>query len=90
MLERAARELGVSAAALRLGPSDDYELVLAIDPAARAACEAIARAADVSLAWVGRFTERAGERVWVEADDNGSGSFDILHVRPEESQSGTD
>jgi thiamine-monophosphate kinase len=68
LLERAARDLGVPADTLRLGPSDDYELVLAIAPAARASCAAIARDAHVPLAWVGRFTDRAGERIWIEPD----------------------
>jgi thiamine-monophosphate kinase len=60
LLERAAETLVVDADALRFGPSDDYELLLAVDPPRRAACEEIARAAGVSLSVVGRFTGAAG------------------------------
>ena len=68
LLERAASELGVTIEALRFGPGDDYELVLAIAPDARARCEAIARDARVPLAWVGRFTASPGERTWIDPD----------------------
>src|SRR5439155_20051694 len=59
MLERAAHTLGCDIETLRFGPSDDYELLLAIDPAHRAAAEAIAREAGIDLTIVGRFTEMA-------------------------------
>lgn len=55
-LERAARALGVEAGALRFGPSDDYELLLALDPAGRDTAERAAAAAGVPFAVVGRFT----------------------------------
>jgi thiamine-monophosphate kinase len=55
-LERAARALGAAPGALRFGPSDDYELLLALDPAGRPAAERAAAAAGVPLAVVGRFT----------------------------------
>jgi thiamine-monophosphate kinase len=55
LLTRAAATLGLEADALRFGPSDDYELLLAIDPAARERCAAVARATGVGLAFVGRF-----------------------------------
>lgn len=55
-LERAARALGVVPRALRFGPSDDYELLLALDPARRAEAGRAAAAAGVPLAVVGRFT----------------------------------
>lgn len=61
LLERAARVLGETSEALRLGPSDDYELVLAVAPEARDACEAAAKELGVPLAWAGRITARAGE-----------------------------
>jgi thiamine-monophosphate kinase len=57
VLERAAAALGVTTETLRFGPSDDYELLLAIDPAARGPCAAVAGRLNVPLAFVGRFTE---------------------------------
>jgi thiamine-monophosphate kinase len=59
-LESAAQALGLSLERLRHGPSDDYELLLAIDPAHRASCESFAREAGSRLAVVGRFTEAPG------------------------------
>ncbi len=64
LLERAAGELGVTLDALRFGPSDDYELVLAIAPER---CEEIARDAKVPLKLVGRFTANPGERTWIDS-----------------------
>jgi thiamine monophosphate kinase len=62
-LERAAAHLGLPLDALRLGPSDDYELLLAIDPARWDAMASIARDHEAPLTTVGRFTVRAGEIV---------------------------
>jgi thiamine-monophosphate kinase len=60
LLERAAATLGLAPEVLRFGPSDDYELLLAVDPAGRADCERVAAAAGLTLAFVGRFTAAPG------------------------------
>ena len=51
---RLARELA-------LGPSDDYELLLAVDAKLREACSAAAQAAGAPLTFIGTVTARAGE-----------------------------
>lgn len=60
LLEEAAKALESSLDALRFGPSDDYELLLAVRPEARAGVEEVAKAAGESLWFVGRF--KAGSR----------------------------
>jgi thiamine-monophosphate kinase len=59
-LDRAATALGFPVDYLRFGPSDDYELILAVDPARAEAAESAARACGVHLAFAGHFTETAG------------------------------
>ena len=56
LLDRAAAALGTTADDLRRGPSDDYELLLALDPAGRPGCEAIARDAGVHFTVLGTLT----------------------------------
>jgi thiamine-monophosphate kinase len=68
LLAGAAAALGVAPAALGFGPSDDYELLLAVDPAGRADCERAAAAAGLPLAFVGRFTAASGLLVLRTAD----------------------
>jgi len=67
-LERAAETFGVPVSELWLGPSDDYELLLAVDPAARDGCTRVAAAHGVPLAFAGRFTESPGELMLRERD----------------------
>ena len=66
LLEHAARILGVGAEALAFGPSDDYELLLAVAPDRRAACEEAAREHGVRLGFVGKATDRRGAIAWVD------------------------
>ena len=68
-LERAARELGLEPAALTLGPSDDYELLLAIDPDRAQELERVAMEFGVPLTVVGEFTAATGA---VLRDPNGT------------------
>jgi thiamine-monophosphate kinase len=68
-LAAGAVALRVEADALRFGPSDDYELLLAVNPARRAEAEALAGERGVPLCFVGRFTESPA-RVWI--DGNGA------------------
>lgn len=75
LLERAATALGVTAQELRLSPSDDYELLLAVDPKARAGCEAAAQAAEAPLSWIGRVTEPS-EGITVEGRPMRESGFD--------------
>ena len=65
LLARAASELGVRLNDLRLGPSDDYELLLAVKPGALDACLDIAQAHDVALHVVGRLARAEQGLVWL-------------------------
>jgi len=68
LLAGAAAALGVAPGILRFGPSDDYELLLAVDPAGRAECERTAATSGLPLAFVGRFTDARG-RLELRAPD---------------------
>ena len=59
-LEDAARALGVPLDELRFGASDDYELVLTVDPAGREACLLIAAQLDIPLTFVGVISSGSG------------------------------
>jgi thiamine-monophosphate kinase len=64
VLEGAAAALGSTVDRLRLAPSDDYELLLAVDPAQREACATVAAARGVPIAFIGRITDEPG-MTWV-------------------------
>jgi len=68
LLGRAAGTLGLAVTPLRLGPSDDYELLLAVDPRSRDAAERAARESGTPLAFLGRFTGRRGELALLAVD----------------------
>ena len=59
-LEAAAHELGVTIESLRFGASDDYELVLAVDPERHQECLRVASELQVPLAFIGVLTEVPG------------------------------
>ena len=67
-LERAAEALGLALEALRFGPSDDYELLLALDPSRREAVEAAAVEAEVPLHIIGRLSDAPGVLVLLGED----------------------
>jgi thiamine-monophosphate kinase len=68
LLALAATELGVPLADLRLGPSDDYELLLAVRPGALDECLEVAQSLDVPLHVIGHLTPSARGRVWLGKD----------------------
>jgi thiamine-monophosphate kinase len=63
-LAAAAEALGVPLETLRLGPSDDYELLLAIRPESFEACLDVARSLDVPLHAVGEIKPREAGVSW--------------------------
>jgi thiamine-monophosphate kinase len=67
-LESAARALEAPLDALRLGPSDDYELLLAVDPARREACDRVADSLGVPLSYVGVITDAPALLEWKAGD----------------------
>ena len=76
-LAGAAAALAWSVEHARLAPGDDYELILAVDPAARGACEAAAARTSTPLAFVGWFT--ATPALFVR---HGDGARTPLEPRP--------
>jgi thiamine-monophosphate kinase len=85
-LARASLALGQDLDRLRLGPSDDYELLLALDPTRRAAAEAVARRHGVPLTTIGRFTAEKG--ALQIAAESGSRPIDARGYDPFERGSG--
>lgn len=67
-LARAAATLGIGPFELWGGPSDDYELLLAVDPAGRERCEQAAVAAGAALTFIGAFTDERGVIARLEPD----------------------
>jgi len=68
LLAEAASALQLPLDALRFGASDDYELTLAIEPAKRLECEALAASLEVPFRIVGEFTGTAGQMERISAD----------------------
>ena len=67
-LESAAAALRARADALRLGASDDYELLLTVDPTGRMACERTAEQLGVALGFIGSITAATDRLEWVGLD----------------------
>jgi len=65
LIVKAAEALSLGPTSLRYGPSDDYELLLAVPAAKHAECERIARELGVPISIAGRFTGAAGTVVRV-------------------------
>ena len=61
---KVAEALMIEADALRLGPGDDYELILAVHPEREGAVMEAARETGTPLAFVGTFTSQR-DRVWI-------------------------
>jgi thiamine-monophosphate kinase len=59
-LEMAAGALEIDVERLRFGASDDYELLLAVEPGGRETCTRVARELGVPLAFIGRLSDRPG------------------------------
>jgi thiamine-monophosphate kinase len=80
---RAAAACGTPEERIPTGPSDDYELVLAIRPERRDAVLALAHQTGTPIAFVGRFTPEADRRVWIDEAgmrrDLAGGGYDHFH-----------
>jgi thiamine-monophosphate kinase len=63
-LTRAAERWGEALKSVASGASDDYELLMAVDPNAREACARAAAERGVPLTFVGRFTDAPGILAW--------------------------
>ena len=75
LLERAAAALGVDVAALRLGPSDDYDLIVAVDPGGEQEVVRAARGAGTPLSFIGVARDGTGV-MWRDAMAAAPRSFD--------------
>lgn len=65
LLAKAADVLDLPLVDLRVGPSDDYELLLAIRPGRLDECLEVAQSLDVPLQVVGRIAPRSSGLVWL-------------------------
>jgi thiamine-monophosphate kinase len=80
---RAAAESGQPEERIPTGPSDDYELLLAVRPEHRDTVLALAHQTGTPLTFVGRFTPEADRRMWIDEAgmrrDLPGGGYDHFH-----------